>query len=244
VRGLDGYDEQIDAAYRAIGRYVVQFSEVVRLMRDTTCEYVAKGVVDMDLSSMLLGEATPQIIANAYFGMCRLMGELDADELKIESALRNDVKKAIESRNDIAHGDWEIGNVAFAGDGSNPRIAPPRLVRILPNRSEGPVKVQNLTIQDIDKLTARIEYLLPLIQDFGRLALKLPVHTHDSERPRTSMGEYRVRDVLVLTPGKPDRPSKITHSGPHASAVFGGLYSLHAYDEPTVPSSSRSSASD
>ena len=55
-----------DDAFRAIGRYVVTFSELVRPMRDIVCQYVAKGVSDMHISNMLLGEATAQVVANAF----------------------------------------------------------------------------------------------------------------------------------------------------------------------------------
>lgn len=106
-------DQERDDAYRAIGRYVATFSELVRMMREMVCQYVAKGVTEMHISSLLLGEATAQVIANAFFGMCMRMGDLDDDEQKVASALANEVDATIKTRNDVAHGDWWIGLISL-----------------------------------------------------------------------------------------------------------------------------------
>ena len=67
----------------------------------------------MHVSTLLLGEAPASAIANAYFGLCRTLGELDDDEQKVCNALRKDVQQVIETRNDIAHGDWSIGDIGL-----------------------------------------------------------------------------------------------------------------------------------
>jgi hypothetical protein len=85
-----------------------------------------------------------------------------------------EVTDAIETRNDIAHGDWWIGLIALAEDRSTQRL-PPRIVRTLPARSDGPRKVVELTIQELDAMSDRLEELLGLIDEFGKLALKIPV---------------------------------------------------------------------
>ena len=208
-------------AFRAIGQYVVTFSELVREMREMACQHVAKGVGEMHVSALLLGEATPQVIANSFFGLCRTRGDLDTEEEKVWSALRREVKEAIETRNDIAHGDWEVGAMAFT-EGETPRVLKPRLVRIIPARTEGPFKLIELSVEDIDALSRRLEALLALAEEFGKLALKLPVFVRGGKN-HVSTGEYRVRDVLTAKKSK-DAPMRIGRDGPHAHLVVGGVY--------------------
>ena len=228
----DQWEKEQDKAFRAIGWYVVTFSTLVREMREIACEYVAKGVTDMHVSSLPLGEATAAPIASAYFGLCWRMGELDEDEQRVWSVLRNEVTEAIQTRNDIAHGDWEVGSLAMGEAEGELKVMPPRLIQIIPTRREGAYQYTDLTVEDIHALSDRIEDLLGLIQDFGKLALKLPVVAHD-EGSHVSMGKYRVSDVLVVrgrvkNPGKPRASrrskAKIERTGPHAAEVFGGIY--------------------
>lgn len=231
----DKWEGDRNEAYRAIGRYVVTFSELVREMREMTSERVARGVADMDVSALLLGEAPAEGISTAFFGVCRAVGELDDEEERIWNILRSEVREAIETRNDIAHGDWWIGNLALSESG--PKVMPPRLIRIRPVRSEGPRKVLDLTVKDIDALSDRLEALLGLIEDFGRLALELPVMITGVVATPThvSKGEYRVRDVLAVEGGarrKPSKPrpsrrskAKIVRTGPRAEEVSCGVYS-------------------
>lgn len=230
----DGFGEWLDDrndAFRAIGRYVVTFSELVAEMRGIACQYVAKGVTDMHIASLLLGGATADPIASAYFGLCWRMGDLDEDEQRVWGVLRNEVTDAIQTRNDIAHGDWEIGNIAMA-EGQFQHM-PPRLMQIIPTRREGAFQYTNLTVADIDALSDRLEDVTGLVQDFGKLSLKLPVFVRGEEL-HVSTGKYRVRDVLTVTgraknPGKPRASrrskAKIERNGPHAAKVYGGAYS-------------------
>ena len=101
---------------------------------------------------------------------------------------------------------------------------PPQLTRILPKRAEGPYKVANLSIDDIDKLSDEIEALLPRVEEFGRLALKLAVFDHETGMPVYDH-DYRVRDVLgIAGGGKTGLSTTVVRSGPRASQTRGGIY--------------------
>ena len=77
-----------DDAYRAIGRYVVKFSELIRKMRKIIASvYVAKDSADRRMVDLLMGEATAQPIANVFFELCHTMGELDENEESVWRAL-------------------------------------------------------------------------------------------------------------------------------------------------------------
>ncbi len=222
-------DEELDDAFRAIGRYVVEFSQLLREMREMVAWYVAGGLVDSDIPNMLLGEATAQVISNAFFGMCRMASELDEKEKKVASTLRNELTKAIEARNDIAHGDWWVGmwefrNARPGGKLETPKRLDPRLVRTLPARSEGPQKVLSLSTADLDAMTNRLLELTTLIVEYGKLALQLPVHgLRENDESYPSVKEFRVRDVLVVTGGgrgKNSTPARVVREGPLAARVY------------------------
>jgi hypothetical protein len=185
----------MDDAYRAIGRYVVEFSEMVRVMRELVSEYVTGGVVDSHLGHMVLGEATAGMIANAFFGVCRLAGGFDADEDKVARTISKGVMSVIQTRNDVAHGDWWVGLFALSREGGGGQILDPRLVRIRPNRVAGPREERDLAVADIDALTEEVRQLTNLVDEFGKLALKLPVFRLKPDGSSdVSTGDFRVHE--------------------------------------------------
>lgn len=222
------HDRQANDAYRAVGHYVVEFSRLVREMRRVMVWRVARDGGDQEsLVELLLGEAMPSGIANAFFGMCRLMGDLDAQELRVESALRKAVRTAIETRNDFAHGDWFVGAPAgLVPHLDQDAINDPRLARTIPNRSEGPTKELVLSVTVMDKRVAELAALTRLVVEFGGLALGLPLLFLDAEgNRRVSNGELHVRDVLELHGGGKKGPAaKVVRCGPLAASVWQTRY--------------------
>ncbi len=210
---------RIDSAYRAIGRYFVEFSLLMQRMREMLGEHVAGGISGSHKPELLMGEAMPTAIANAFFGMCRLETEFDENELKVASVLSRAVKTEIEMRNDIAHGDWEVGWLSPAAPYA---VRDPHLIRIQPGRVEGPRKVQRLSVQDIDKLASRVIALLALVDEFGHLALGLPILLANPRENGLSVstGEYRVRDVFVARQQTRGGPTKIRRDGPRSAELL------------------------
>lgn len=208
------YRRQMDDAYRAVGRYVVEFSQLIGRMRNLLTGRLAGKDVPQALSELALGEATAHQIMVGFFGACRWIGEFDAGETEVEKSLRKRVVETIEKRNDVAHGDWWIGILrANATD-----MIPPKLVRIRPLR-ENYEKTENLSASDIDAQTDEIIDLINVIEEFGRLALGLPVHTTSPDgKLGYEHGVFRVSDVLVKD------GSVITRSGPRASEVEPMIY--------------------
>ena len=220
------HDAQTNDAYRAVGRYFVEFSRLIREMRRVMVWRVARGGDTQEhLAELLLGEAMPSGIANAFFGMCRLVGALDEDEKRVESRLRDDVKAAIQTRNDFAHGDWFVG--------APPSLVPhldaihdPLLRRTIPNRTEGPTKELILSVNEMDERTDDLEALARLVMEFGSLALGLAIVRVDAGgTPRSSFGELRVRDILELHGGGKKGPAaRVLRTGPMAASVYQTRY--------------------
>jgi hypothetical protein len=100
---------QRDDAYRAIGRYIVTFSEMFGFMRQTMSERLTRPGGDFALAELALAEYTAYPIMHAFFAMCRTLGNLDATEKRIATWLLKRVGERIEQRNRIAHGDWLLG---------------------------------------------------------------------------------------------------------------------------------------
>jgi hypothetical protein len=206
----------MDDAYRAIGRYVVEFSQLVAVMRGLAAEYVMGGVNRSHLGHMLLGGTTAAVIADAFFGLCRLEADYDPAETKAASAVAKEVQELIQRRNDITHGDWLVG--MFSLQPGPTKILDPRLVRIRPGRVLGAREEEDLAVEDIDALTERVRSLTGVVDEFGKLALKLPVILEAVGQQVVSTGELRVGDVLTAVARKGKR-TEVMRDGPRAAEV-------------------------
>jgi hypothetical protein len=179
--------EQRDDAYRAIGRYVVQFSMLVAGMRQIMAHRIGgRGGERRTLIDLVLGSPTAEPIANAFFAMCRELTDLDGDEQAIEKRLRKEVLDACTTRNDIAHGDWLIAEWV-AGDQETPS---PQLVRVKASRQDEPVIQREFSVQEIDDLGTQLETLGNLVWEFGA--------TCTGRYPELPPSSRRVRDSLMI----------------------------------------------
>ena len=215
-----------DDAYRAIGRYVAEFSQLVRATRVAVAEYVAGDPTKMDIPEMMLGEQPAQAITNVFFGVCRMVGNLDTDESKVASVLRKGVNDIIEERNNFSHGDWTVGAFGFGLPATLPatfHVLDPTLVRIRTVRGTGPRETTTLSVQDLDARTDGLQRVLQRVHEYGRLALGLPIRRKDGKSP--AKGEYRVRDVLVVVGGdKKGGKARVEPTGPRAGELTWAYY--------------------
>jgi hypothetical protein len=215
------YKRQKDDGYRAIGRYIVAFSQLMSHMRYVIASRIAwRHDDDPALVEMILGEAMPKLITDSFFGLCRVVGQFDEAEKKVERKLRNDAVEICNMRNDIAHGDWWVGQMERY---DSPTVRAPALVRIKPGRvDELPEQTVDLLIADLDTMADDISALTNTLAEFGRLALGLPIVTHEPIPPSESRvtREFRVRDIYVLrgTKKAPQGP-RVVRDGPKAELV-------------------------
>lgn len=201
---------QTDDAYRAIGRYVVTFSHLVRIMREQVERRLAPSVEeDPALPQIALAGAEAAALSKAFFGMCRRVGHLDENELRVEKVMRAAVIKAIEERNHIAHGDWYVGHGAWDAE----VVEDPVVERIHALRTEGHEQEIVFSVKRLDEASDALQELTTMVHDFGRLALDLPVLVVLSGVSR----EVRVRDVW--TAHGPKAATTIHRDGPRASEV-------------------------
>lgn len=223
-------------AHRAIGAYVVAFSQLMRAMRCVIGEFI----VDDDLeriryTDIVLGEAPAATLSHAFFGLCREATRYSEAEAEIAGQLQREIEESIiPTRNDIAHGDWDI----VSDEPSAPK--PPTLTRIIPHRKASPYKIVPITVETLDEMTDRIERLARIVEEFGRLALGLSVQ-HEN---KTSRGELRIQDVFIV-PGsrksrekravsaasKAPRSAAVTRTGPLASEVVAPSYIFLTEDD-------------
>jgi hypothetical protein len=201
----DPFEAQAKAneSYRALGRYVSEFSRLVWWMRLLAASTVAKPGA-FSLAEMTLGEATAQPISNAFFGICKTF--LEPDEDRIADRLRKRVNEAITLRNDFAHGDWFIGWKRLHADGSVPANSEdPFLTRIRPTRKAGPRDERDYLPADLDELSDELVVLRNLVAEFGMVA------TSSTNDP--VLQALRVRDLFTFADGE------VCRDGPRADDV-------------------------
>lgn len=222
-------DKDADAAFRAIGRYVVAFSELVSEMRNAVALRAGGDGIGGQrtlTAEIALGEMQALPMSHAFFGLAREAGQLDDAETKVAVLLAEEVGKAIRMRNDIAHGDWQVGHVAMREPHDLVRL-PPTLVRVLAHDKDGPYKRTTFKVSDLDALTDQLSRLTATVVEFGRLAFGFPVICRPS---RVSTGEYRVHDIYVLQ--GTGKKKHIERAGPKADEVDFFAYTLPSPSPP------------
>lgn len=204
------YRADKDAAYRAIGRYVVAFSQLIGHMRRLIARHLTEDTTHPRASvEVLLGDVGPRNVADSFFSLCRTAGDLEGDELLVAARLQKRVMEANEFRTDVAHGDWTVGDLEGA---DADRVLPPGLLRIKASRRELPAaQIIPINVDELDALTDDLWTLAMLVLDFGKLALRLPLWVYKDEpdgrylmAPEKDSG-IRVEDVYCNegTAGKP-----------------------------------------
>ncbi len=127
VREKPGAANERDEAYRAIGRYVVDFSIMVACMKmDMTARLASQDDSNRILAAIAFGEATAKHVSDAFFAMCLAAGECDEDEARIVDKLLAKVNEEIARRNDFADGDWWLGYGGLNTSMALARYKPPR----------------------------------------------------------------------------------------------------------------------
>jgi hypothetical protein len=196
----DEYATKLDDTYRAIGRYMVEYSQLVHYMRMLMARRLSRGDTTAVLGEIALGEASHFNIAQAFFTMCRHDNDLDDGEKKVESALRGRFVKINESRTDYAHGDWLVGMA------TETTMLPPALVRVRPRSSEPtPEKIKAVPVETLDQESDEIMALLEQVSIFGKVCLEAQIVLAKPPPGSASIlphGALRVRDVLMIEQGK------------------------------------------
>jgi hypothetical protein len=179
--------------YRALGRWIAEFSRMISVMRDLMVQRLKKAGDPLELAELAFNGATAGPITDAFFGMCRLLTEHDTDEEQAARKLRESVLDQITLRNTVAHGDWYIGYWSTTG-GAEPgqeTVEPdaPWVERIIAGRKAGP---RRSVKENLDEHSDELARLRTLLRQYGTLCFRL--------HPRAK----RVRDVLVIENGKPE----------------------------------------
>lgn len=202
-----------DEGYRAIGRWFVEFARLIGGMRSNMETRLQKHDERPEVVQLVFGAATAQQIADAFFAMCRLVGDLDAAENNVATQLQNAIGKEITRRNNIAHGEWVLGQ------GLEPGIAQAYLVRVHPNRRKAPHhEVTTMTSKDLDERSDRLDSLSRLTYVFGMIVLGGPILTKNGVVPADT---FRVSDVLVAeNVPKNGKGGEVVMAGPKASLIL------------------------
>jgi hypothetical protein len=212
-------------AYIAIGRHVVKFSQLIARMRFLISQRITNaGNEPREYVELLMAEASATPIANAFFGLCRLVGDLDDDERLVASRLQNAVQRAIEYRNHIAHRDWWVGRVADEVEED------PLITHLHPMSGKGDFEKEiPVPPAELEERTRALLSLTALVMEFGHLSLKLPipivVEPRGHVQIRVAAGEFRVRDSLAVHGAK--EQARVVRAGPEAKRILSWTYDTY-----------------
>lgn len=193
-------DAERNDAYRAVGRYVVEFSRMIFHMR-FNLERQADSKGDTLVAPLLLGRASAQEVRRAFFGVCRSEANLDDSESKIADRLESGVERELKWRNKFAHGDWWVGfGRKEDGSGGDPMLGRPGA----PNRGS---EMQELPADKIDEISDRLYALRQQLGEFGDICLGTWPFQHKLD------WTVRVADVFTIN------GATIVRDGPVAQAI-------------------------
>lgn len=190
----DSHFDQMDDAFRAIGRYVYCFSRMVYWMR----QELENAVGNQHLAQIVTGEMAAYTIQAAFFGVCDERYDANDLDRKIGKLIRKRIIDAIEFRNSLSHGDWLIG--VHDGDGTT---YPPMLSRVHPGSSRGQWRSKPLTPRDIDQKSDELEVLRHDVHYYGGTAGGILFQGHD----------WRPSDLFVIRDGVAVRDGRIKFDG-------------------------------
>ncbi len=204
VRRVVHRQKERDAYYRAIGRYFVQFSDLIAYMRTLVMlKIVSRDEGAETLLRLTLGSMQAQQVADAFFAVCRTAAEpeLSKPELLIEKCLREaHVNAEIRWRNVLAHGDWFVPEWVqeWRPENADPTALPPldmkaSLFRVQ-HHKPSPLDPHELTPEQIDQYGERVEQLGHMAWEFGTICLR--AEHHEAGRPGRTV---RIKDAFELT---------------------------------------------
>lgn len=158
-----------DDMYRAIGRYVVEFSRIFTLMRNKMAYRLSQAKPGESYAALevAFGEMTASQLTNAYFATCLEVAQLSGEERKIGRTLRAMVISETERRNDIAHGDWHVAQIINV----EPRRNHAELRRLKPAKDLGVHDTQDFVSKTLDDWADEVNRLGLMVATFGQITL-------------------------------------------------------------------------
>lgn len=181
-------DEERDDAYRAIGRYVVEFSRLVFHMRLAIEENFA-GVANQKLAARVLSRVPPDGIRRDFFTLCKESG-LKGGEKDVAKRLEDGVRREVERRNKFTHSDWWIGFGSEDGKAGKPTTS-----------KAGFLALTEYSISELDDFSDRLHALRQQVAEFGDLCLGSWALAIDLDPPARVGDIFTVEDGVVCRNG-------------------------------------------
>lgn len=188
-----------DDAYRAVGRYVVEFSRMIFFMRLGLEGELFGG--NRVLIDQLFEKASADKIRRLFFAVCKDKAKPDKSEKKIVDRLEARVRREVRRRNEFAHGDWWIGfgrkDDGTAGD--------PLVGRL--SQTKGGLK--ELPVAEIDQISSAVYELRQLVAEFGDICLGHWAVKVSADSPARIGDIFTLTDGVILRDGPMIRSSRI-----------------------------------
>lgn len=207
---MTGSDAERDDAYRAVGRYIVEFSRLILHMRLIIQQQLARDG-DPTVAMLVLGNAAADHITEAFFAICEHVADFEKEEAEIAVRLKKEVRDEIKQRNDFAHGDWWIG-FGKKPDGSG---GDPVLWRVKPGRKKGASDPKEISVATIDEISDKLYALRQQVAEFGDICLgKWPNDELVQPNPPVRVGDiFSLKENRVIRDGPlSNQGGKITYS--------------------------------
>jgi hypothetical protein len=160
---------QMNAIYKALGKFLVEFSGLISRMEAGLYFAIGGGQRDQQLIRAIVIELTADPLARAWRSvMTQATDDLSSSDLDVLSKLAAEISSLINLRNDWAHGIW------FVGYGNEPTTdwSTAALMRFK-NSAKGvaaPSSLESLpTAEYIEKVAAHAAFVADAVFTFGMI---------------------------------------------------------------------------
>jgi hypothetical protein len=169
---------------------MVDFSLLIFQMRYTVERRLRRDTDPEAVIQLALGDLTAAGVAHVFFGMCKLLGNLEdkKDEDVYNHLFDAVVNKAIPKRNDVAHGDWWVG---WVGPDFT-EVLTPGYTRTVAKAGKGQALIE-VSPKDLDAESDHLWHLRNIVTEFGLICFG----QHDFQLSGRAPS-LRITDILVL----------------------------------------------
>jgi hypothetical protein len=184
------------AVYVALGRFVVEFSQVVDAMQDGMIRVAAgdNETARTAWTAALSADVAADQTTRMFFAVCSSLAELDDGEKQIRKLLRGRVEDLTKRRNAISHGVWHMP-VLHAGRDKAEWVWDQPSFRYGRAGKDGISMSEPVTVEEADALADEAHDLAPLLHRFAVACVP--------EEPHRVRDRLQVRDGRVVRRNPP-----------------------------------------
>jgi len=188
----------LDNIYRAIGKFVVEFSQLQHMMEYMTVVALSQDGdrESSDRAWAVVSGRTAQPVVDGFFSLCVQIykNEWTEEDFALLKAARKEIQNLIEERNRLAHDVWSLGHPNYPV----PEGFDALRFKYGTSASKGALRsARPVTVSELDAMSNKLRRLNSFVRQVGLLMCFPPGgQKEDSGAPQVSLQSYRLTEYV------------------------------------------------